>query len=280
MRVPVDNPTKSTVGDEEVRETQKVACKVQSHEKTLHQQLCQVAVRWLKRAPSAGGPGCAVAVSECKTGFSGEIPDAIGFRRTGYEPLDGSTLIEVKTSRSDFLADAHKPHRQAGGVGAWRYYMCPTGLIAVEELPIGWGLLEVNGRGHVKALAGHALYFRQAKGYREYVRQASLWRFTDVDLVREQFLLVRTIANAGDPQKVLDLIRDTNNRAARLLSAIGRVAAALGLPKYASSDEVERAVKMLMRQKDRWLQGQGNPAPIARRLARHAAPGLNGDDFL
>lgn len=239
-------------------------------QKTQHQALCQIAVKWLKRAPSAGGPGCAVAVSECKTGWNGEIPDAIGFRYTGHKELDGSTLIEVKTSRADFLADASKPHRQDGGVGVWRYYMCPTGLIDPKELPQGWGLLEVNTRGHVKALAGHALYFRQSHGYTEYVRQAVLWRFVHVDVQREQFLLVRTIANAGDPQKVLEMIRDANNRASRLTASIAGIAVELGLSKHTPSYEVERGARMLRRHLDRYKersQHDETETPIPRLLA-------------
>lgn len=212
-------------------------------EKSLHKSLCETAVKWLKRAPSAGGPGCSVAVSECKSGFDGEIPDAIGFRRTGYEPTDGSVLVEVKTSRSDFLADARKPHRSSGGVGSWRYYLAPHGLIDPDELPTGWGLLQVNQRGHIKALAGHALYFKGR--HDEYLRQADIWRFMDVDLGREQFLLVRALANTGDPQKVLDILREANNRAARLAVAVERIAKALGLPQHTPSYEVERQVRLI-----------------------------------
>lgn len=102
-----------------------------------HAALCDVAVKWLKRAHSAGGPGCLVAVSEVAGGWTGEIPDAIGFNLSHWET--GATVIEVKVSRSDFLSDRKKPHRQAGGMGRWRYYMAPVGLIAVSELPAGWG---------------------------------------------------------------------------------------------------------------------------------------------
>lgn len=220
------------------------------NEKNLHKSLCEIAVKWLKRAPSAGGPGCAIAMSECKTGWSGEIPDAIGFRRTGYQhPTDGSVVVEVKVSRSDFLADAKKPHRTHGGIGSWRYYMVPQGLITPEELPLGWGLLNVNKRGHVNAVAGHALYFKGR--HDEYLRQACLWRFADVDVVREQFLLVRVIANTGDPQKVLDMLRDANNRAAGLTRAISRIAKAMELPEYTASYEVERHARLVTRRLQR-----------------------------
>src|SRR5690606_30712771 len=119
-----------------------------------HADLCALALKWLKRPRSAGGAGCAVAVSECRTGWSGEIPDAIGFRCA--EPDPGSVVVEVKVSRPDFLADSKKPHRTSGGVGDWRYYMAPQGIISAVDLPKGWGLLEVNSRGHVKVVAGHA----------------------------------------------------------------------------------------------------------------------------
>lgn len=216
----------------------------QEAKKHTHKTLTELAVKWLKRPNSAGGPGCAIAMNECKTGYSGEIPDAIGFRRTGHQPTDGSVVVEVKTSRADFLADAKKPHRMSGGVGSWRYYMAPTGLIAPMELPAGWGLLEVNVRGHVKAVAGHAVHFKGR--HDEYLRQADLWRFDDVDMEREQFLLVRVIANTGDPQKVLDMLREANNQRSRLLSRIGQIADALGLPEHSSSYEVERHARMVV----------------------------------
>jgi hypothetical protein len=67
-----------------------------------------------------------------------ETPDAIGFK--SFE----SILIEVKVSRGDFLRDAKKRHRQDGeGMGDLRYYMAPAGMIKSEEVPAGWGLLEV-----------------------------------------------------------------------------------------------------------------------------------------
>ena len=218
-------------------------CLSDSAGKNLHKELCAVAVKWLKRAQSAGGPGCAIALSECRSGHDGEIPDAIGYRHTGYAPTDGSVLIEVKTSKADFLADIKKPHRASGGIGSWRYYLAPQGLISPAALPLGWGLLEVNARGHIKALAGHAAYGKA--GVHEYVRQACLWRFADVNLHREQFLLVRALANTGDPQKVLGMLRETNNRAARLSASVQKIAEALGLPKYTAASQVEMSARAL-----------------------------------
>ena len=162
-----------------------------------HNDLCLTAVKWLQRANSAGGPGCHVAISECRSGWTGEIPDAIGFRAAGFD--DGSTVVECKTSRSDFLADRKKAHRISGGLGNWRYFMAPAGLIRADELPAGWGLLEVNQRGHVKVIAGLAAYYRE--GYDVVREQTQTWRH-EADRDREQFLLVKLLNRVGDVEKM------------------------------------------------------------------------------
>ncbi len=71
------------------------------------------------------------------------MPDAIGWKRACH-----SVLVECKVSRADFLADREKPFRQKpeSGVGCERYYLAPRGLIRLQELRPGWGLLEVCGR--------------------------------------------------------------------------------------------------------------------------------------
>ena len=68
---------------------------------------------------------------------SQEIPDVFGWNYWA------TVLIEVKVSRSDFLADAKKSFRQQPeeGVGAFRYYCSPEGLITEVDLPDKWGLL-------------------------------------------------------------------------------------------------------------------------------------------
>lgn len=101
-----------------------------------HAKLVSMAVRWLRRYR------CGVVLSE-QACASGEMPDAIGWKRACH-----SVLIESKVSRADFLADRDKPFRQRPetGVGCERYYLASRGLIRSEELPTGWGLLEVCGR--------------------------------------------------------------------------------------------------------------------------------------
>jgi len=110
-----------------------------------HARLVSMAVQWLRRYR------CGVVLSE-QACVSGEMPDAIGWKRACH-----SVLVESKVSRADFLADRDKPFRQRPeqGVGCERYYLAPKGLIKIDELPLGWGLLEVCGReiDRVKASA-------------------------------------------------------------------------------------------------------------------------------
>lgn len=130
--------------------------------KHTHNELCKIAVKWCQRSITNGGHNCKIAVSEI--GYS-EIADVIGFlpHPTTRYPDVYSVLIEAKTSRSDFLRDAKKPHRQLGAsaLGDLRYYICPEGLISVDELPEKWGLLYVNSRGHVKVIAGAAASYKE-----------------------------------------------------------------------------------------------------------------------
>lgn len=74
---------------------------------------------------------------------TGEQPDAMGFRNSA------SCLIEAKCSRADLLADRKKRFRKnpSLGMGDWRFFISEPGIISIEDLPPGWGLLHVvNGR--------------------------------------------------------------------------------------------------------------------------------------
>lgn len=86
--------------------------------------------------------GCGFVLTEFSTSNgTGEIPDAIGWR-SGV-----SVLVEVKSTRADFLADKNKPFRAAPelGVGDWRFILCPPNIVCVDDLPAGWGLLYAHG---------------------------------------------------------------------------------------------------------------------------------------
>jgi hypothetical protein len=118
-----------------------------------HAQLVERAVRWLRYYR------CGVVLSE-QACVSGEMPDAIGWKRANH-----SVLVECKTSRADFLADRAKPFRTKPeqGVGGERFYLTPPALIKVEELPTGWGLLELR-RGRVEMIQASTKNQRTAVG--------------------------------------------------------------------------------------------------------------------
>jgi hypothetical protein len=89
------------------------------------------------------------------------MPDAIGWKKACH-----SVLVECKASRPDFLVDRDKPCRlrPEAGVGCERYYLAPKGLIRIEELPAGWGLLEVCGR-EIEKVRPSAKNLRSAIGF-------------------------------------------------------------------------------------------------------------------
>lgn len=120
-----------------------------------HEQLVDKAVRWLRSYR------CGVVLSE-QACTSGEMPDAIGWKQACH-----SVLVECKISRADFLVDRQKPFRvkPEKGVGSERFYLTPPGLVKVEELPVGWGLLEYR-RGRIELLHPSAKNLRTAVGFR------------------------------------------------------------------------------------------------------------------
>jgi hypothetical protein len=102
-----------------------------------HKELVNKAFEWAKgRYP--------IVLKERVSGW-GEIPDVLGIN------LSESTMIECKASRADFHRDKKKLSRITGDMpGNYRLYCAPKGLLKDEDIPEGWGLLEVYPSGYVK----------------------------------------------------------------------------------------------------------------------------------
>jgi len=120
-----------------------------------HALLVRKAVQWLRSYR------CGVVLSE-QACVSGEIPDAIGWKRACH-----SVLVECKVSRADFLADRTKQFRQKPeiGVGNERFYLTACGMIRPDELPAGWGLLELHNRC-IRMIQPSRKNLRSAAGFR------------------------------------------------------------------------------------------------------------------
>lgn len=99
-----------------------------------HHRLVAMCARWFKRK------GFAIVATELASYGNREQPDVYACRQTC------SAIAEIKVSRSDFLADSKKPERHNGGLGTYRFYLCPEGMIFPSELPAGWGLLYAKGK--------------------------------------------------------------------------------------------------------------------------------------
>jgi len=105
-----------------------------------HADLCERAVKWLR------------GTRRCNVVFSGiastsEIPDAIGWS-TSWR-FAGSTVVECKTSLSDFHRDKRKKHNLR--MGTRRFFFTPPGLVSIalvkEHYP-DHGLMSIE-RGNV-----------------------------------------------------------------------------------------------------------------------------------
>jgi hypothetical protein len=100
-----------------------------------HTDLVNIAYRIVLK-----GFSCGVAYKETMTGATSEIPDVIGFGGWGH-----SVLIECKVSRSDYKRNSLKQHNSP--MGKYRFFCVPEGLVKIEELPYGWGLIQVSEKG-------------------------------------------------------------------------------------------------------------------------------------
>jgi len=111
-----------------------------------HRNLCLKAARYLRKKGIHSFHKAQYSV--CELERCGESPDAFGWGGSSTQ------LIEVKISRHDFLNDKKKFWRKNTdhGLGRYRSYLCPTGLINPKELPGRWGLLYIDEKGKIKQI--------------------------------------------------------------------------------------------------------------------------------
>lgn len=119
---------------------------------SLHYQLCCEGAKWLRRRQNVEkyeGKWKYVAVEVCVVGC--ENPDIWAFN--GWSTI----VVEVKTSRADFLNDKKKFWQQLGNEeclgGNYRYYLTPKGLLSKDDLPPQTGLLEWDGKNITRTIA-------------------------------------------------------------------------------------------------------------------------------
>jgi hypothetical protein len=105
---------------------------------TKHKKIVDIGKKWLKNQ-SGKRWSCGVIFSELVCAGV-ETPDIMGF--SSY----GSTLIEVKVSRADFLRDKNKIVRKNPylGMGGYRFYLSPKDIIKEKDLPEKWGLIHID----------------------------------------------------------------------------------------------------------------------------------------
>ena len=104
-----------------------------------HTELCNLGAKWLKSNGLVKWQKPKYIVVEIES-IGIPQPDIYGFGNCKTQQ------IEVKVSRSDFLADKKKYHMQFPdkNVGQYRSYLCPYNMIKESDLPEKWGLLWVD----------------------------------------------------------------------------------------------------------------------------------------
>lgn len=133
----------------------------------LHHELCIIAAKWLRTKCHYKCP--VTAIELVSIGQNG-VMDVIGFNSSE------TIIIEVKISRSDFLADKKKFHIKYPnlGIGNFRFYCVPKGLIKAEELPERWGLIEVENNKVIDVIdctKGHDAAYKKVNKFESNINQ-------------------------------------------------------------------------------------------------------------
>lgn len=96
--------------------------------------------------------GCGMILKEPKSIRLHFSPDVFAVKKGGV-----TFQFEIKVSRSDFLKDQSKAHRQSPekDVGLFRYYVVPWGLLSAEDPllssnGVNWGLIWAQVTGSMR----------------------------------------------------------------------------------------------------------------------------------
>lgn len=167
-----------------------------------HDELVEIGRKWLLR-PWVGKDGhghsaCSVILTEITTG-AWESPDVLGWN--GHF----SVLLEAKVSRADFLKDKKKSFRgdPGLGMGRQRYFIVPSKLITVDELPKNWGLIEVSPKGKTRVKHNSSVFETRASA--EITVLLSLIRRLKVEPGKHVSIRAYTIDNGKEPKATVTL---------------------------------------------------------------------------
>lgn len=129
-----------------------------------HSELVDIAAAYAKSKMGAG-----LVLREHKCDGQQEIVDVAVFR------TNIMINIEVKVTRSDFLKDKNKPFRKhpETGMGHYRFYCAPVGLISPDELPDGWGLLEYHHKSSSIRLRSGPPLIRSLRHEKYYITRSA-----------------------------------------------------------------------------------------------------------
>lgn len=78
--------------------------------------------------------------------------------------------------------------------------MCPTDIIKPDEIPDKWGLIYVNDKRKITVIK---------HPYKDNLRES---KFKTINTENERYLLTRWLSKTEDPEKVMLMLRETNNK--------------------------------------------------------------------
>lgn len=173
-----------------------------------HDDLVAIGRKWLlkpwRNAKREGHAACCLVLTDM-TSYARETPDVLGW--TTRE----SILIECKISVNDFKADARKSFRRnpEWGAGKQRYYLVPKGLIGLDKLPEGWGLIEVNLDGKTRVKRASSVF--EACLQEELTMLLSLVRRLKVEPGKHVAIRAYTIDSKGEPRASVTFAQGEDN---------------------------------------------------------------------